>query len=78
MTITIHNTTKVLTLKTEDGGSVKARVWEGITEKGVKVACLMTRIAVHNDDDASQFERELTEVTPPSSEIICWPLSMIL
>jgi hypothetical protein len=39
----------------------------------------VTRIAVHKDLDASQFERELQEHAPPSVEIDrVYPLRMIL
>ncbi len=54
---------------------VPVRVWEGITEDGVKCKVFVHRIAVHNDEDASAFERNLKERLPPGRHL---PLSMIL
>jgi len=54
---------------------VPVRLWEGITEVGTKCKVFVHRIAVHNSDDSSQFEKELQEQMPPSIVI---PLRMIL
>ena len=52
---------------------------EGKTESGIPVVCLVTRVAVHKDQDTSQFERELAEQRPPSSAAIeAIPLRMII
>ena len=77
MTITIHSTSKIVELQ-KDGGTVPARVWEGVTQSGIKVSVLVTRIAAHQDADLTQFERELQEQRRPSAEINCWPLRLIL
>jgi hypothetical protein len=73
MTITISSTTKVVSLN-----GVDARVWEGETERGVPIHCFVTRIGVARDQDASQFEQELTEMRSPSPEVEAIPLRMIL
>ena len=73
MNITMHSTTKVVTLN-----GVPARVWEGTTESGIQVHCFVTRIAVERDLDTTQFEKELQEHQPPSPEIESIPLRMIL
>ena len=78
MKIAIESTTKTVELKV-NGAIVPARIWEGHTESGIPVHCFITRIAVHKDQDASQFERELQEHAAPSFEIDrVYPLRMIL
>lgn len=74
MKITIESTTEIVTLN----DSVQARVWEGETASGIKVQCLITRIAVHKSEDCSQFEAELQEQRPPSAVQTAFPLRMIL
>lgn len=64
------------TEKTTMIDGVPVRLWEGVTSKGIPCKVFVHRIAVHNDDDASQFEAELAEQMPPSQPPI--PLSAIL
>ena len=73
MKMTIESTTKVVLA---DG--VACRVWEGVTEHGVKVQALIPRVAALADQDLSQFEAELQEQKPPSPDVQAFPLSMIL
>lgn len=73
MTITISNTTKVVTL---DG--LECRIWEGQTESGIPIHCYIPRVAVKNGLDTSQFEAELKEQRTPSAEVAAIPLRMIL
>lgn len=73
MKITIESTTKIVTA---DG--IQCRVWEGETEHGVKVTCLIPRIAAQKDQDLSQFEAELKEQRTPSAYAEAFPLRMIL
>jgi hypothetical protein len=67
MTLTIESTDKIIGL-TKNGPhegtdvTVPARLWTGVTEQGVPVYVFVTRIAVRQDHDTAQFERELTEV----------------
>jgi len=77
MKITIESTTQIVECQTESG-TVQCRVWEGVTEGGVKVACLVPRIAAHKDEDLSQFERELKEQLAPTLGLAVFPLRMIL
>jgi len=44
---------------------VKVRLWEGVTEQGTRCKVFVHRIAVHNDADSTQFEKELNEQMPP-------------
>jgi len=48
---------------------VPVRLWEGITENGVKCKVFVHRIAVHKTEDCSQFEQELAELLPPGRHI---------
>lgn len=73
MKLTIESTTKTVTLN-----GVPARIWEGHTESGIPVYCYITRIAVKNDQDCTQFEKELVEHRRPSAEIEAIPMRMIL
>ncbi|HEY1234767.1 MAG TPA: hypothetical protein VGH22_15420, partial [Candidatus Binatia bacterium] len=67
MKITIHSTTRVVTLSTSLD-SVRARIWEGETESGIKVHCYVTRIAIDEKETrVTEFERELEEQAPPSA-----------
>lgn len=77
MKITIESTTKIVTLQTSDG-IMPARIWEGMTDSGIPVHCYVTRIAVHNNEDQSQFERELKECRAPSADVQAIPLRLIL
>lgn len=76
MTLTIHSTDRIVMIS-----GVPARVWEGKTESGIDVHCLITRVAVQSHEDRGQFERELIEQPPskPSAaSIAAFPLRMIL
>jgi hypothetical protein len=73
MKLTIESTSGIVEVN-----GIPARVWEGVSERGVKVQCLVTRIAVHNNDDSSQFEAELRETAPPTAPERAFPLRMIL
>lgn len=77
MNVVLHNTTKIVELKTATG-TVPARVWEGETDTGVPVIAFITRIAVERDQDAAEFERELQEMTPPSPDVAMWPARMLI
>ena len=76
MKILIESTTQITHVN-----DVPARIWEGTTESGIKVICLVTRIAISKDEsaeDQEQFKKELQECKPPSTEVAVYPLRMIL
>lgn len=73
MKITLESTDKLVDLN-----GIPARVWEGQTESGIRVHAFITRIAVHRDDDTSEFERDLQEHRAPSPEVALIPLRLIL
>jgi hypothetical protein len=79
MKITLESTTQIVDIVIDGcDTTVKARVWEGTTESGIKVQALITRIAAKATEDLSQFERELQETKPPSPDFQPFPLRMIL
>jgi hypothetical protein len=65
MTVTLHSTDKIVELKTPTG-VVPARLWEGTTASGIACHAFITRIAVANDLNAEEFERDLQEHRRPS------------
>lgn len=73
MKLTIESTSRIVTL---DG--LPARIWEGKTESGIGVICFVSRVAVKENEDTSQFEKELAEQRAPSAEAGSFPLRMVL
>ncbi len=73
MKITIESTDKIVELN-----GVPARIWEGTTKAGIPMHAYITRVAVREDADADEFERELAEQKKPSEAVQGIPLSMIL
>lgn len=84
MKVTLETTDKIVQLGVRDDHTgevhyVPARLWEGTTESGIQCHAFITRIAVHKNDDASQFERELQEQRPPTRELTnVYPARMVL
>jgi hypothetical protein len=79
MKITIESTTEVVLLSaTALAVPIVCRVWEGLSEGGVKVQCLIPRIAVSPGEDTSVFDAELIKQRAPSAEVRAFPLRMIL
>lgn len=74
MTVTVHSTDQIV----EINGGLKARLWEGVTEGGIKVQMLVPRIAALATEDLSQFDRELEEQPAPSVFPAAFPLRMVL
>jgi hypothetical protein len=68
MIVTLESTDKIIELETPNG-RVPARLWEGRTSTGIACHALITRIAVHKDDDASQFQAELLEQRAPTPAV---------
>lgn len=62
MKMTIESTDRIIEINGH-----QARVWQGKTENGVGVLCVISRVAVRADADASQFESELKEQHVPAS-----------
>jgi hypothetical protein len=79
MKITIESTEKMVEVEGHVG-SVPARVWEGRTAKGIKVACFVTRIVPLTEDprDRAEFDADLKETRVPSGWVDGIPLRLIL
>ncbi len=78
MKITIESTDRIVTARLPGGmDEVPARVWEGSTESGIPVQCLVTRICAPASENLEQFQKELQECRPPSA-VQTFPLRMIL
>lgn len=73
MTVTLSATTKIVTFN-----GIHCRIWEGVSERGVKCHAYIPRIAVANDEDSAQLESELKEMSAPSPALEAIPLRMIL
>lgn len=77
MKLKLESTTKIVDLFI-DGATVQARVWEGQTEGGIACFALITRVAVKQEKDASEFIRDLQEMAAPSAAIAAFPSRIIL
>ena len=80
MKVTLQPTSKVLELRSANG-IVPARIWEGETDKGVKVHAFITRIAIGVDeppDVVEEFQKCLKEEAAPSVEVAAYPLRLVL
>lgn len=78
MKITIESTSRIVQVQGDNGGLIPARVWEGHTDSGIAVHCLLTRIAALKTEDLSQFEAELVEQRPPTAIAEAFPARMVL
>jgi hypothetical protein len=73
MTITLTSTTKTVELN-----GVPARVWEGTTAAGIPVIAFIPRVAVRDDADCSEFERDLQEQAVPTAAATALPARLVL
>jgi hypothetical protein len=64
MKITIESTGKMACVE-----GVRCRIWNGITDRGVKCEFYVMTIAVDADADQSEFEREFGLNSQPAIEI---------
>jgi hypothetical protein len=69
MKITLESTNKIVTVTTPYGPAT-GRIWEGVSEGGVRCHAVISTIAVHKDEDGSQFSRELQEHQPASERAL--------
>jgi hypothetical protein len=78
--ITIESTDQIVRV-TRDGCPVDCeitgRVWEGTTDSGIPVFCVITRIAAPVEADQTKFQKELRECKPPGS-VNVFPLRMVI
>lgn len=85
MKVTLTSTSKVVDVTVPSdsvtGGAsatFQARVWEGTTESGIPVVCLMPRIATPANEKQDEFQRELKEVAEPTALSDAFSLRMVL
>jgi hypothetical protein len=78
MKVTLESTTKIVALVI-NGVEVEARVWEGRTSSGIACHAYITRIAVHREDDASEFDRELKQMRDPvNPDVAAMPRRIVI
>jgi hypothetical protein len=58
--------------------AVAGRIWEGKTDTGIYVQCVITSIAAPADADQTQFRTELSEQSPPVAGPQVFPLRMVI
>lgn len=73
MEIQLTQTSKIVSLN-----GVPARIWEGVTSSGIPIHAFITRIAVNKDEDCGQFEAELQQEIPPSTDVASYPLFLLI
>lgn len=80
MKITITPTEKLISIATLEQAEIPrmVRVWQGITDKGVKCTVLVSGCCVLNSEDQSEFDRELREFVPRESDRQVFDLRHIL
>ena len=77
MNVTLHSTTKIVKLVIH-GQEVPARIWEGETDSGIPCHAYITRIAVADGLDTTQFDRELLEQSRPTAAIAAIPARLVI
>ncbi len=84
MKLKAQSTTKIVTLEMktstplDTGATMPARVWEAETKNGVRCHLYVTRIAVADEEDQSEFKAELEQHEPPTVEIQAIPIRLII
>jgi len=73
MKVMAESTSKIVQVN-----GVPARIWEGTTEAGVPCHLFVTRVAVVEGADQTQFEAELQECKPPSPEVAAIDARLVL
>jgi hypothetical protein len=76
--IHIEPTSRIVTVAA-GAGEIPARVWQGRTENGIEITCLVTRIAAHVEADRAELEAALERQADPSpASLEAWPARVIL
>ena len=76
MKVILESTSKIVELEIA-GQKVPARVWQGVTANGIACHAYITRIAVADNLDSSEFDRDLEVQAKPRSELEALPLRLI-
>lgn len=79
MKVTIESTTRMVEVTMQySGAQMMCRVWEGVTESGVKVQMMVPRVACLASENQAEFEAELLETRAPMASVLAFPLRMVL
>jgi hypothetical protein len=81
MKILVEATNRIVFVEAREGDcrcAVPGRVWEGRTESGIYVQCVITHIAAPADADLHEFEAELSEQSPPVAGPEVFSLRMVI
>lgn len=76
MKATIQSTDQIVAINGSSGPplhqtrQVMARVWEGVSEGGVRFTAYIPIVQVASKDDNAEFERELSECKPPDASTL--------
>lgn len=83
MKVTLESTTRVVEIELEQGALVPGRIWEGVTDSGIRVVALITRIAAETgvgEHTQAEFRQELEECHEPRSRgaLEAFPSRMVI
>jgi hypothetical protein len=78
MKITVESTDKVVNLFRGSGQELACRIWEGYSENGVPVQCMIVRVAAPVECNQAEFEHDLEETRPPQMQPEIFPLRLVL
>jgi hypothetical protein len=79
MKATIENTDCIIDLNLDERSKpVQARIWKGVTEKGIPFEMAVVRVAAHEDADCAEFARDPQEVEAPKYVSAAFDLRMII
>lgn len=78
MRITVDSTDKLVTLFQGTSRELLCRIWEGATEHGVPVQCMIIRVAAPVEFNQAEFEHDLQETRPPQMQPEAFPLKMVI
>lgn len=77
MRVTLESTTKIVELRIGDA-LVPARVWQGVTDRGVQIHGYIVRIGVGLDQDMGEFERDLERQADPRADVAALPARLVI
>jgi hypothetical protein len=67
MKATIESTDAIVEMQDLHGRPFAARVWQGVTDRGVEFTAYISIVQVRREDDNSQFVAELRESPAPGA-----------
>lgn len=71
MKATVTSTSRVVDISDPSGRRATARVWEGVTENGVRFTAYITQVQVlKGGGREAEFNRDLAQSSPPAPETL--------